>query len=386
MNTTFTIASCAAIALAAATCNAAESTKRVDRDFLVKLMSIQSTSDNIPKVNEAVEFVRARLESGGVPCAVEKDADGRCALYASTLPGKAMDYLLVVHLDVVPAGPEQFVPRIEGDHIVGRGSYDCKGNAAIAAQVLLDLKGRASVGAVFSGDEETGGLTTKMMAERGYVAKKLVIVFDSGSYGAYYAQKGNYYVRARMRGRGGHSSRPWECDNPIDRLVEGCARVRAAWPKPTADRWCNVLSATVVSGGEARNQIPDYVDIWYNLRYIDEDAPDRLCNLLEKEGGFEVVEKRSSGGPMESDKNNPEIRRFFEARRAKWPAKDPQLGRMLAMTDARHYAGRGAPVLISGSCGAKAHAVDEWNDLANMDENVEMLEDYFSAAWLSPIR
>ena len=75
----------------------------------------------------------------------------------------------------------------------------------------------------------------------------------------------------------------------------------------------------------------------------------------------------------------------LEARRAKWPAKDPQLGRMLAMTDARHYAGRGVPVLIAGACGGKAHAADEWNDLANMDENVEMLEAFFAAS-AKPVR
>lgn len=352
----------------------------VDRAFFSKLLEIPSATPDVAKVNEAVDLVRGRLSAAGVACAVETAEDGRRALYASTSPGKAQDYLLVVHLDVVPAEPGLFVPRFEGGRVYARGAYDCKGNAAIAVQVLEDLNGKASVGVVFSSDEETGGLSTKMMAERGYIAKKLVIVFDSGTYGAYYAQKGNYYIHARARGRGGHSSRPWECDNPIDKLVDGCARVKAAWPQPTADRWCNVMTTTIVSGGEARNKIPEYVDVWYNLRYIDEDAPDRLCRLLEKEGGFEIVERYSSGGPMTSDKDDPEIRRFFEARRAKWPAKDPQLGRMLAMTDARHYAGRGVPVLISGSCGGKAHAADEWNDLANMDENVEMLEAFFAAS------
>ena len=352
----------------------------IDREFFSKLLEIPSVTSDIAKANEAVDFVQKRLEAAGVACAVETAADGRRALYASTAPGRAQDYLLVVHLDVVAAPPEQFVPRFEGSRVYARGAYDCKGNAVIAAQVLEDLNGKASVGVVFASDEETGGLSTKMMAERGCVAKKLVIVLDAGTYGAYYAQKGNCYIRARAHGRGGHSSRTWECDNPIDRLVEGCARVKAAWPPPTADRWCNVMTTTIVSGGDARNKIPDYVDVWYNLRYIDLEAPDRLCRLLEKEGGFEVVERYSTSGPMESDRNAPEIQRFLAARRAKWPEKDPQLGRMLAMTDARHYAGRGTPVLISGSCGGAEHAANEWNDLKNMDENVEMLESFFTAA------
>lgn len=351
----------------------------VDRAFFAKLLEIPSATSDIAKVNDAVDLMHARLSAAGVACAVETAADGRKALYASTAPGKAQDYLLVVHLDVVSAEPEQFVPRFEDNRVYARGAYDCKGNAVIAAQVLEDLNGKASVGVVFASDEETGGLSTKMMAERGYVAKKLVLVFDSGTYGAYYAQKGNFYVLARARGRGGHSSRPWECDNPIDRLVDGCARVRAAWPGPTEDRWCNVVTATVVSGGDTRNKIPDFADVWYNLRYIDDGAPDRLCDMLEKVGGFEIVERRSTGGPIETDRNHPEVRRFIAARRAKWPDRNPELSRMLAMTDARHYAGRGAPVLISGSCGGDEHSANEWIDLVNMDENVEMLEAFFVA-------
>src|SRR5215217_7929353 len=34
------------------------------------------------------------------------------------------------HVDVVPARPEQFVPRIEGDRLYGRGAYDMKGGLA----------------------------------------------------------------------------------------------------------------------------------------------------------------------------------------------------------------------------------------------------------------
>ena len=351
----------------------------VDRAFFSKLLEIPSATRDIEKVNDAVDLVRNRLESAGVACTVETAADGRRALYASTAPGKAQDYLLVVHLDVVPGEPEQFVPRFQGNRVYARGAYDCKGNVVIAEQVLEDLNGKASVGVVFASDEETGGLSTKMMAERGYVAKKLVLVFDSGTYGAYYAQKGNCYVRARARGRGGHSSRPWQCDNPIDRLVDGCARIRAAWPEPTEDKWCNVITATVVSGGDTRNKIPDFADVWYNLRYIDDGAPDRLCDMLEKVGGFEVVERYSTGGFMETDRNHPEVQRFIAARRAKWPDRNPELGRMLAMTDARHYVGRGAPVLISGSCGGEEHSANEWNDLVNMDENVEMLDAFFAA-------
>lgn len=370
----FCLAACMAMLLSL---SSAAQAGGVDRAFFAKLLAIPSATADIAKVNEAVGLMQEHLVAAGISCAVETADDGRRALYGATAPGKVQDYLLVVHLDVVSGAPEQFAPRFENGRVYARGAFDCKVNAVVAAKILEDLNGKASVGVVFASDEETGGLSTKMMADRGYLARKLVLILDAGTYGAYYAQKGNFYVRARAHGRGGHSSRPWDCDNPIDRLAAGISRVKAAWPEPTADRWCDVMTTTVVSGGDTRNTIPDFVDVWYNLRYIDKAAPDRLCRLLEEKGGFEVVERYSTGGPMETDRNDPEVQRFIAARRANWPERNPELGRMLAMTDARHYAGRGTPVLITGVLGGGAHSANEWSDLASRDENLEMLEAFF---------
>ncbi len=360
----------------AALCVTVHAGPSVDRDFFCSLLKIPSITSDIPKVNEAVKFVRSHLESAGVPCTVEEDSNGRRALYASTRPGKVMDYLFVVHLDVVPAGPEQFNPRIENGKVYARGAYDCKGNAAIAARLLVDLLGKASVGVVFSSDEETGGSTTKMMVDRGYAANKLVLVVDSGSYGAFYAQKGNFYVLARAVGKGGHSSQPKKCINPIEKLAIGCQRVRESWPAQTEDGWCDVISPTVLSSGSARNAIPDTADVWYNLRFVNDDAPDRLCRLLE-ESGFVVADKYSTGAPMMSNVDDPEIQRFIAARKSQWPNRKCELERLMAITDARHFSKCGKPVLITGSFGGGAHAVDEWNDLANMDENLAMFEAFF---------
>src|ERR1700693_45995 len=44
------------------------------------------------------------------------------------------------HLDVVPGHPEQFEPRLEGDRLIGRGSYDMKGGLAGMMCALKDLE------------------------------------------------------------------------------------------------------------------------------------------------------------------------------------------------------------------------------------------------------
>jgi len=347
----------------------------VDRGFLKELVAIPSESAKPERVNEAMSFTRSYLEKKGVPCVTEHDGP-RDILYASTRPGKVQDYLLCVHLDVVPApDAKMYEPRVDGDRLYGRGASDDKGNAVVAVQVLVDLLGKASVGVIFTADEEIGGMTTATMVSRGYAARRFAIVIDSSPYKVTYAQKGTSYITVRAVGRGGHSSQPWKLENPIDKLVDAYARFRAAWPKPTDDHWCDIVSATMLSGGEARNRIPDTAEMTLNLRFVSKDGVERVCKAL-KDVGLEIANVVTTGVPVASDPSAPEIQRLLAAMRAKWPERKPSLNKMLAATDARHFVEMGVPIAIIGAEGGGAHAASEWISLRCLDEYADLLEHF----------
>ena len=355
-------------ALAALACAAAP----VDRGFLKSLVAIPSETAKPANVNKAVAHTKAYLEAHGVSCVVERDGE-RDILYASTRPGKTQDYLLCAHLDVVPASADLFTPRVEGEKIFGRGVFHDKGNVAVVVQVLVDLVGKASVGAIFETDEEIGGKTAATMVSRGYGARRMVLVVDGNPYNLIYAQKGNAYITVRAVGRGGHSSRPWQFDNPVDKLVDAYAKFRANRPPLADDHWCDVTSATVLSAGDAPNRIPDTADMTINLRFIRKDSVERVCKEL-RDVGLEVVKVHVSGQPVESDPSDPEMKRLLAALCAKWPEKNPQLERMVAATDARHFVDMNVPIAVVGCEGGDAHGVDEWADLRSMDEYVDLYE------------
>lgn len=352
----------------------------VDKDLFLQLLRIPSVTQDAARVDECVDVLHAYLEAHGVSCAVEQCGD-RKALYASTAPGKTQDYLLNAHLDVVPAPPELFEPTLGEDGILrGRGVADCKGNAAVIAQLLCDFAGRPGVGAIFTTNEEVGGSTTARMASLGYGARKMVFILDSAPYRIAHAQKGTVSFTLRALGRGGHSSTPWKFDNPIDRLHAAYARIRAAWPADDApDHWCDTLAATVLRAGEVFNQIPDTAELVVSVRYTTPDGADAAERLLREAAGEGVeISRGHDSPPVFCDESHPELQRLAEAMRRAWPDRSVGFSKMMGATDARHFVGLGVPIAILGVDGGAMHERDEWLRLDSLDETLAMLEGFLA--------
>ena len=359
-----------ALVLAAAALSTAPA---ADLEFVRDLIAIPSVSEDVPQVNRAVRLMKGYLESRGVYCAVETTPQGREVLYASVTPGKGHEFVLAPHLDVVPAAdPSQFEMKRDGDRITGRGSNDCKGRAASVAEVLVSLAGSGlSVGCLFGSDEEIGGEASRWMVEqKGYGPTKMAIVADTGGNKLVYAHKGHAIFMVRARGRSGHSSAPWACDDSITKVARGYMRVREEWDRrhPLADdRWCDVLTPTMVNADAgAKNIIPGAVDMALNLRSVREEAEAEALELLRREmEGCEVELERSSP-PVSSDPGHPLMQRLRKTM-GETLGMDVPMERMFAATDARCFVRCGVPIAMVGAVGGGAHAADEWESVSSLD-------------------
>lgn len=332
----------------------------VDFGFLDALLRERSVSSDIPACNRACELTANYLKARGVYCTLLETPQGRRALYASATPGKIHDFVLVTHLDVVPGEDAQFTPVYRDGRVFARGALDTKGNVAAILDTLVTLAGKASVGAVFATDEEIGGSTARHVVQSGFLPRRLVLVGDGAGQRRKLitAEKGHLVFRLVAEGRGGHSSMPWELDNPIPRLARGYLKFLDALPPPQDDggHWCDFLSATQLEGGKASNQIPDAARMTFSFRYVAFDASDRLLALAKEASGLGVEVVRDSK-PFASDPSSPLIQAFFAEMKARWP--DVALDRMNAATDARHYAHLGIPIAIFSVDGEGAHATSE---------------------------
>lgn len=357
-----------------------------DLGLYLELLRIPSETDDIAACNRATDCLRAWLEKRGVPCTeLVTPTGGRRFLYAATTPGLEHDYVFVTHLDVVPPSTDrQFVPRIVGDRVFARGACDTKGNAVVIAETLARLAGTgASVGAVFSTNEESGGGTANTAAyavRKGVRPRKLVLVGDTtGDNEGLLAvgEKGHVTYRMRAYGRGGHSSVPWLCDNPLPKLMEGYRKVLEAYP-PVAtqeDPAHDTLSATSVKSSELGNMIADMAELKLSYRYLKKGGREKMAEDLRALTGLEI-EAPAGMPPIENDPDDPEIAALYEAMRATLGPKVHK-GVFNGATDGVRFVGMGVPIVIFTADSHGAHAADEWCSTTSLHAYADFFSGYF---------
>ncbi|MDO5318807.1 MAG: M20 family metallopeptidase [bacterium] len=348
---------------------------------MTELLSIPSVSTDVAQNDRATMWMKAFLERNGVWCAVETwPEDGRKVLYAATKPNlKNPDYTIVTHLDVVAAPPEQFVPRLVGTKIYARGADDTKVVAYAAAKILARLNGKASVGCIFSSNEEVGGKTTGFMVDKGYgVPGKMVFVFDGSRAvnSISYACKGCAYYKVTAKGKSGHASRPEACDNPIDKLAAAVLKIKAEYPFQKKGEWGNVAAVTIIGAGDSQNRIPEEASMTVNVRFVEDNGLETERKLLEKITGLDVELIRGTPAAV-SRLDDAEFVRLRAAVKARTPGMELDLVRGKGANDSRYFPQFGKPMVgVGGISLGGAHSDNEWIDLATLDPQIEFMCDF----------
>lgn len=346
-------------------------------EYVVSLLSdlirMKPVSDQVNNVNRVIDRLQSELAAAGLYCKVE-DIDGRKCLYAATVEGKTPDYLLNAHVDVVPADDHLFEPRIKDGYMYARGTNDCLGACICMLEILKQLKGKASCGAIFSSDEEIGGATTAEMVKRGYGANKAVIVIDSYWPAISYAQKGIMIVKltAESVAGGGHSSAPWAIENPIEILMEDYAKIRAKWENPTADnQWKKSISPTIINGGFVHNQIPSEATLTMNIRIVEAAEVQEVKDLI-KECCRSKAEIHVDCLPVTTSVDHPEVIRLRQTLADALKMEIPLI-RMNGATDARAFVELGKPIAILGIDGKGSHSTEEFARIDSITELADTL-------------
>ncbi len=337
-------------------------------DLLKKLVESKAVTSDIDAVNRASSIMADFLRAHGVSVTVET-CNGRNLLYASRTPGKECDILFNAHLDVVPPSFEGHhqVTR-KGDVLYGRGVNDDQGFAVGIARFLVEYQGKTSCGAIFCCDEENGGRALPPMLERGYRARKVILVVDSSN--IVVAQKGIVNILLVAKGKSGHAAYPWKVsENAINRLVDGYLKLRPHLPIVSEDdQWHTTMTPTMLCGAPAHNQIPEEATMLLNCRFTEPGEDEKIVAMAKEYSGLEVRVEDSVIPVVAVDENAPVLHTLRQVMRE--VLEDPNINfiRMNGATDARYFIKMNVPIVSIGWAGGNPHSADEYLNVKFLDD------------------
>ncbi len=269
----------------------------------------------------AAERLADRLDRPGWTVRVVREpGEGgveQASLIARAGPPEPDGLILSGHLDVVPwaAQPgwtrDALILSRDDERAYGRGVADMKG--AIAQYVALassiePASLRRPLVLVLTHDEELGCLGAGRLAPRleglleGFPLPRAAVIGEPTGGRVYSAHKGHVHVMIRVRGQGGHSSRPDLGVNAIAAAAEA-ARAIAALEAAVADRIADdarrlfpdfpavPFNLGIIRGGTADNMIADECELTVGFRPGPGEPPEGLLAELEAAVRAAVAER-----------------------------------------------------------------------------------------------
>lgn len=268
-------------------------------EIYTRIIEVES-SKNLGNVPEIANYLASELISAGFPKDdVEVVPLGETASLIATYRGDGSSgeapILLLGHMDVVEALAKDwerppFELTTDGEYFYARGTVDNKFGVAQLTSTFIRLKKEGFVPnrdliIAFSGDEETGMITTRMLAYDREDLSKAEFALNSDAGGGDLDADGNpivYLVQAAektyvtweitARNAGGHSSRP-RPDNAIYDLARAISKIEK-YKFPV--RWSEMTLAFFEETGEQLGGELGEAMIRFANNPRDEAAAERL--------------------------------------------------------------------------------------------------------------
>jgi succinyl-diaminopimelate desuccinylase len=352
----------------------------MDERALAERLITYDTS-TLDGMKSAAGFVKGWLEARDVEVAGSMH-NGRPVLAATVGPAKGATIVLHGHLDVVPARPEQFSPRLEDDRLYGRGAYDMKGGLAAMMLAVHDLasQDRVRVHFLCVADEESEEVDQRgsdYLVEHGYIGD-FAITGEPTDLHIGIQAKGVLAMRIEVTGTAAHGSTPWAGDNAVLKAIDIFRQIEALpFARESSDLFDRPsINLGRILGGDALNKVPDLCAIDVDVRYLpgqDAEVIRAAVDALPDARVVKVFHRR----PVIVERDNPYVQALGEAigRVAAPPGEQISVGRDGA-SDAISFLDAGVPAVECGPSGAGHHGPDEWVSVRSLGEYRQALVEF----------
>ncbi len=368
---------------------------------LIKIPSVTNCPDErLPEVLTCARFVAGWLREAGLE--VELYDSARYPSLIAGFPGRLLAPITMSgHYDVVPPEPDdrQFVPRIDGDYLWGRGAADMK---TVVASAMVWMKQKVAAGppyppmnALLVGNEENGEgeawgtphILADLADRFGWAPEIMLVGERTGEmgdelYGTVCPEnRGVARLRFTVKGKKGHTGTGAVPVDLLDRLIELKTVLASVFKRhltlSSLDGWesaarfpflnvgddgvYNITAGEGVLGLEIRPIPSD--DLEAMCREISD-----LCRELDIEVDLEVMEAGVACPP-----DNPHLVRLIESVES-ISGRPTVVGRKKPGSSARFAPGGNA--VVWGQTGIGPHSNEERHFIPSIEPYLAVLDEF----------
>ncbi len=291
------------------------------------------------------------------------------------------------HLDTVPVHEDdRGKPRRTEGRIVAPGSSDMKGGIAVMMQLAERIPRSArfcDLVLVLYAREEGPYLENELEQVLADPARlggtDFALCLEPTDNVLQLGCVGSIHATFSFAGRAAHSARPWQGENAVHKAGALLADLAAREPRDAHSNglvYREVVSATRIDGGHARNVVPDRCTVNVNFRFGPdktlEAAAGELRALGERHGAHVDVADLSPACPAYS--SHPLVKRLELRTGVKVEPKQ-------AWTDVARLSSRGIPAANLGpGATSQAHQRGEWVEIEALERGYRLYERFLSEA------
>lgn len=317
----------------------------------------------------AAEYVRGWLDTAGLRVQA-REHGGLPVLVAEAGPQAGPAVVFHGHLDVVPGFDDQFVPRVDGDRLVGRGAFDMKGALAAMLCALSDVADQDEVRVLFicvpdEESEDVDDRSTDALVREGIDAS-FAITGEPTDLHVGVQSKGVLALQAEVRGTAAHGSTPWLGDNAVLKAHDTFRRIETLpFSRQSSDLFDRPsINLSRISGGDAFNKVPDRCLIDVDIRYLPGQDPEKILEQVSSLPDLEIV-KSFQRAPAVVDRDNEFVLALRQAAGATGDSDSLSVGRDGA-SDAHSFLEAGIPAVEFGPVGGGHHGPHEWVSISSL--------------------
>ena len=316
------------------------------------------------------------LAAHGMKSWLEEAAPGRPNAVAETGNGHGPTVVLCAHLDTVATAGmtiPPFEPRVEGNKVYGRGSYDMKGSAAAlmsaaAALAQENFPGRVLVALV--ADEEYASIGAQDFVKRH--GADACILTEPSEGRLVLGHKGFVWVEVVTKGHAAHGSR-WDLGvSAIGKMGRIIAALEEFDQRELRSRRHALLGpasqhCALVQGGTGLTTYSEKCTLQIERRTLPGETPEQVLQeiktVIERAGEQAEVRSTLDRPPLTCDRDSKIARAVRDAATQVQGAMPEEIGVQYWMDAALFAAAAGIPTVNFGPGGAGAHEAVEWGDL-----------------------